>query len=133
MGLLNINHNGICSLTFVMTYSTQTAASVGNETVYICFMDDNGRNYVSGQGAITLTKFKIEKGDIPTPWIPASTDSLYSKLELDNNIEYDLSGYQYNGTRSGVTPSSDAPRNFGSYSFNGTDSYVKCDTNAWMV
>ena len=133
MGLLNINHNGICSLTFVMTYSTQTAVSVGNETVYTCFMDDNGRNYVSGQGAITLTKFKIEKGDTPTPWIPASTDPLYSKLELDNNIEYDLSGYQHNGTRSGVTPSSDAPRNFGSYSFNGTDSYVKCDTNAWMV
>ena len=62
MGILNIDHNGLCSLTFTMTYTNQTAATAGSETVYICFLDDSGRNYVSGQGTITLTNFKIEKG-----------------------------------------------------------------------
>ena len=77
MGLLVIDHNGLCSLTFTMTYSTQTAVTVGDETVYICFMDDSGRNLSSGQGAITLSHFKIEEGSIATPWVPANTDPIY--------------------------------------------------------
>lgn len=77
MGLLKINHNGLCAMTFTMTYSTQTPVTVGNETVYICFMDDAGRTLASGQGEILLTNFKIESGSIATPWIPANTDPNY--------------------------------------------------------
>jgi hypothetical protein len=64
-------------MTFTMTYGTQTADTIGGETVYRCFMDDITRTIASGQGAITVTNFKIEEGSVPTPWVPASTDPLY--------------------------------------------------------
>ena len=77
MGLLKLDHNGLCSLTFTMTYDAQTAATVGSETVYRCFMDDIQRNIVSGQGAITVTHFKLEAGEVATPWCPYTADSNY--------------------------------------------------------
>ena len=77
MGMLVINHNGLCTMTFTMTYDTQTPVTVGNETVYICFMDDAGRALASGQGEIILTHFKLESGSIVTPWVPADTDPNY--------------------------------------------------------
>ena len=90
MGQLIINHNGICFLTFTMTYTgSQPAATADSETVYRCFLDDNGRNIASGQGPITLTHFKLEEGSIPTPWIPCDTDPIYvadhsSMFEIDD-------------------------------------------------
>jgi hypothetical protein len=66
MGVLRIDHNGICSLTFTMTYATQTAMTVDGKTVYLCFMDDSARTLASGQGAITIKNFKIEKGSKAT-------------------------------------------------------------------
>ncbi len=77
MGILQLNHNGLCCMTFTMTYGTQTAYTIGDETVYRCFMDDSGRTIASGQGAITVANFKIEQGSVPTPWVPASTDPIY--------------------------------------------------------
>lgn len=89
MGMLKINHNGLCCMTFTMNSTTQTATTIDGETVYKCLMDDNGRNIASGQGAIILTDFKIEEGSIPTPWVPASTDPIYvadrsSMFEIDD-------------------------------------------------
>ena len=76
---------------------------------------------------------KLEHGSHPTPWIPNPADTAYSTLGFDDGIEYDVSGYQYNGTRNNVTPDSDTVRYFGCYVFNGTNSWIKCDTNEWMV
>ena len=80
MGVLPIDHNGLCCFTFTMTYTgAQTAVVVGTgpETVYVCFMDDISRNIISGQGEVTLTNFKLEKGTIPTPWYPYENDPNY--------------------------------------------------------
>ena len=74
---LRIDHNGLCCVTFTMSNANQPTYTVGDETVYRCFMDDITRNIASGQGAITLTNFKIEQGSVPTPWVPASTDPIY--------------------------------------------------------
>lgn len=127
MGVLNIDHNGICSLTFQMTYSTQSAVNVGNETVYVCFMDDSARALASGQGSITLTNFKIEKGTNVTPWFPASTDPIYSFIGLDSNIENDVSGYGNDGTRIGTFSwSSDTPRyNTSTYASGSASTYLE--------
>ena len=127
MGVLNIDHNGICSLTFQMTYSTQSAVSVGNETVYVCFMDDSARALASGQGSITLTNFKIEKGTNVTPWFPANTDPIYSFVGLDSNIEEDVSGYGNDGTRIGTFSwSSDTPRyNTSTYASGSASTYLE--------
>lgn len=64
---------------------------------------------------------KVEEGSIATPWIPNSADALYSSMGLDNNIEYDVSGYQNNGTITGtLNYSSDTPKYSASTAFDGT-------------
>ena len=87
MGVLQLNHNGLCSLTFTMNNSAQnTATTPEGDTVYICFMDDSNRTLVSGQGPITVTGFKLEEGN-------TATDFSF----IDENIVYDSSGYGNNG------------------------------------
>lgn len=39
----------------------------------------------------------MELGTLSTPWTPNQSDELYSKMGLDNNIVYDVSGYCNNG------------------------------------
>ena len=53
---------------------------------------------------------KLERGSRPTPWIPNPADAEYSTFGFDDGIEYDVSGYGHNGTKTGVTYSSDSPR-----------------------
>lgn len=52
--------------------------------------------------SVTYRNIKIEKGDKATPYIPKSTETLYSTLALNNNIEYDSSGYCYDGEQVGT-------------------------------
>lgn len=59
--------------------------------------------------------------------IPNTTDALYSEMGLDNNIEYDVSGYQHNGTDSGISYSSDTAHYNTSVSFDGTDDGIIID------
>lgn len=92
MGVLQLNKNGICSLTFTMTYSTQNSTTVDGRTVYVCFMDDSGRTIASGQGPITVTNFKIEKGTNATSFCKSLTD-----LGINSSIIKDSSGYENDG------------------------------------
>ena len=127
MGLWNIDHNGICSLTFTMNYTgTINTATVNGQTLYRMFMDDIARSIASGQGEILIENIKLEKGDHPTPWCPNSSDNEYSIMGLDDNIEYDCSGFGNNGTKIGdIKCSSDTPRYSGSYNIL-TNSYINC-------
>ena len=127
MGLWNIDHNGICSLTFTMNYTgTINTATINGQTLYRMFMDDMGRSLASGQGEILIENIKLEKGSHPTPWCPATSDPKYSIMGLDDGIEYDCSGYGNNGEKIGdIEYSSDTPRYSGSYNIL-TNSYIKC-------
>lgn len=49
-----------------------------------------------------LKNWKIEKGSIATPWCPNSSDTLADTMGLNTNIEYDTSGFNNNGTRTGT-------------------------------
>jgi hypothetical protein len=117
-----------------MTYSTQTAVTVGDETIYICFMDDNGRTIASGQGTITLTDFKIEKGDKATAFTFADTDPMYQALGYAENIVYDSSGFNNHMIAVGnPTVSSDSIRNsVSTYFVNGQYALAQQNANLYL-
>lgn len=112
MGMIVFNHNGRNGLTFTMNYTGNiVTTTLDGKTYYKMFMDDNGRTITSGQGAITIKNFKLEKGDKPTPWCPNKNDELATTMGLDDGIEYDCSGFGNNGTRVGdFSWNSDTPR-----------------------
>lgn len=68
-----------------------------------------------------MTNVKFEFGAKETPWLPNSSDSIYSSLGYGSNIEYDCSGYQNNGIKVGTLESnSDTPRNTSSLIFGAS-------------
>lgn len=74
---------------------------------------------------LKFKNIKLEYGDKPTPWCPNSEDALATQLGYNNNIEYDVSGYCYNGTKYNITDyTSDTPRYSVATKFNGTNSYI---------
>ena len=77
--------------------------SISNKTLYICGM-------------------KLEKGNKPTPWIPNINDSEYAEMGFNDGIEYDVSGYRNNGTKTGtITYDVDTPRYWTSSKFSSCD------------
>ena len=46
---------------------------------------------------IYFTDVKFEEGSIATPWCPNSADALATTMGLNDNVEYDTSGYCNNG------------------------------------
>lgn len=79
-------------------------------------------NSNNGVSTVRYKCAKVEKGSIATPWCPNSADELYSTLGLNNNIQYDTSGYGNNGTKVGISYSSNTPKyNISTVFDNNTD------------
>ncbi len=117
MGTFNIPANKWtkveCSRTFL---SSSSAANVNELEIYL---------HISYNTDAVFAKAKLEVADRPTPWCPNEADELYSQLGMDENIEYDTSGYRNNGTKIGILDyESSSPRyNVSSY-FNGINSGI---------
>ena len=77
--------------------------------------------------------FKLEISDKPTPWCPNEADELATSMGLNNNIQYDTSGYGNNGTKNNIIYSSDTPKYNVSSVFNGSNSYIKVNSTNWMI
>lgn len=86
----------------------------------------------TGNNEIYFTDVKFEEGSRPTPWLPNPADTKYAALGFNDGIEYDVSGYNHNGTKHSITYDSDTPRYQVCSVLDGT-SYIKIDTNEWMV
>lgn len=79
-----------------------------------------------GTGKIpSIKNVKLERGSVQTPWCPNPADPLYSTFGYNNNIEYDCSGYNRNGTKNGtITLDADSPRYTTSYKMGGTGTSI---------
>ena len=96
-----------------------TATSGANSTLARIYLNINCGSSATKTAWFSLPKLEI--GDHSTPWIPNSTDPEYAKMGYDSNIEYDVSGYGYDGTKNGTfTYSSDTARYSVSSVFNGS-------------
>ena len=77
-------------------------------------------------GDLYVKNIKFEKGKIATPWCPNVSDELATTMGLNDSIEYDISGYCNNGTRTGTFSwTSDTPKYEVSTEFqNGTTATI---------
>lgn len=108
------NTSGHVTCTFIVSSS---AASAADTFRYFRIRWDK----TPKDGTLKLSNCKLERGEIATPWIPNPADAEYSALGFDDGIEYDVSGYQHNGTKVGtITYDADTPRYNTSAYFNGS-------------
>lgn len=111
-------HADYLSKTFTIT-STQ-ASGTGAANSYLCIY--NSYSNASGTKSLTIGKWKLEESSIATPWSPAPSDTLADTMGLNSNIEYDTSGFNNNGTRTGTFSwTSDTPKYEVSTKFNGAE------------
>lgn len=96
------------------------------------------RIYNAGSSGLTMyvKNAKIEVGKFATPWIPNSSDTLYTQMGFNRNIEDDISGYGNNGTRVNITnwdisqgDINENPRYLNSMIFNGSNAYLQLSKN----
>lgn len=80
----------------------------------------------SGTGTVYVRNQKLERGFRPTPWIPNQSDTEYSALGFDDGIEYDVSGFQYNGEKYGnLKWSNNSAKYNACYEFDGSSDYIR--------
>lgn len=97
-------------------YSTNWGIITTNETSAIDIKIKNIKGEIIGSG-LTLQ---------PTTWCPNSSDALATMIGLNDNIEYDTSGFNNHGTRIGTfTYSSDTPKYHVSTQFDTTSTKIK--------
>ena len=93
----------------------------GNTTSYLAITIYEASKWTTGE-LVYLSSLKVESGEVRTPWMPNSSDVLYSTVGFNNGIEYDISGYGHHGTKNGTfSYSSDTPRHSVSQVCTGTN------------
>lgn len=112
------NTSGHVTCTFIVSSS---AASAADTFRYFRIRWDK----TPKDGTLKLSNCKLERGEIATPWIPNLADTAYSTLGFNDGVEYDVSGYGYNGTKTGTFEyDADTPRYNTSTRFNQTDTRI---------
>ena len=94
----------------------------------------NSPGNAEGTRHMKIGAWKLEKGTAATPYNFTTVDDEYSDFSLSTLVEYDISGYEYNGVRDeALSLSADSPVYSLSTAFDATkNNYIKIDTNKWM-
>lgn len=101
-----------------ITIPEQASSNVG-EHWFISFYNSNAN--VEASFTARIKNVKLEKFSTATPWTPAPEDD----ASFYDNMIYDTSGYNNNGSVSGdILWDTNTPRYNGAYDFNGTG-YIK--------
>ena len=81
--------------------------------------------HYNGNGTFYVRHIKLEEGSVATPWCPNSSDTFATIMGLNDNIEYDTSGYENNGTKKGLLnyDSNTSKYNISTV-FNGSDTCI---------
>lgn len=105
-------------MTFTAPESTNSTTANAWLNIY------NSVSYVAGTLYMNIGRWKLEKGEVATSWIPSSADDMYSNWEL--NKAHDSSGYCHDGTLSPTPPTfdSDSARYSGCMKFSSN--YIHC-------
>ena len=84
--------------------------------------------HYNGNGTFYVRHIKLEEGSVATPWCPNSSDAFATTMGLNDNIQYDTSGYGNNRIKVGTfNYDSDTPKYNVSASFNGTDNCIQLE------
>lgn len=105
-----------------MIYQCKTINSFDNITIGSQVVYFSRSASLKGTNVTVLFKnIKVEEGSVATPWIPATSDAIYSQFIGNINIIYDSSGYGNNGIIAGsLTTSTPSPRYSCATKFDGS-------------
>ena len=98
-GWMKVNKDGFYQKTFTATAnmaSRTQGIGYGFCRVYVSNNPAGGQGSYALAGTANVNWIKIEKGDKATSWCPNETDELYNIMGLNDNIQYDTSGYNHN-------------------------------------
>lgn len=91
--------------------------------------------HVSQTSGVTLQLKhpKLELGQKATPWCFNETDKLFTTLNLNNNIEYDCSGFNNNAEKININYDSDTPKYDVSSVFSASPSVIKIPNSNYAI
>lgn len=107
-------------VTHTWTYNTSQYQAI------VFYGNSSDRQWKNGDW-IEIKNFKIEEGSVATPYIPNSAETKYSIISTNSGIEYDLSGYGHNGTKTSIGQITDSPRYNNGIDFTAKASHLTFD------
>lgn len=122
-------HSNYLAQTFTVTETQASHSTAVNPYLNLY----NSTTYVAGTMNMRVGKWKLEKGEVATSWIPSSADDMYSDWGLDKI--YDSSGYGHDGTLSPNPPiyDADSARYSGCMKFeSASQNYVDLGKDTWL-
>ena len=135
-GWMKVNEDGFYQKTFTATAnmaSRTQGIGYGFCRVYVSNNPAGGQSSYALAGTANVNWIKIEKGNKATPWCPNEADKLYKELKIDDNIEYDCSGFNNNGEKININYDSDTPKYDVSSVFSASPSVVKIPNSCYAI
>ena len=101
-------------------FVTWTFTTKADDYTGVIRWDNNGSSTSGTAAILKVANMKLEKGEIATPYIPHSSDTIYATEGFANKYYQDCSGYNRTITKGGTATIADnSPRGTGTYMTSG--------------